>query len=216
MTKEVCWLRSRHTKYNACWSFQQGLNKISLRREVGHLITWKVHLSILKVLLYLIALLITSDHPDCLDEGMTGVVHTSLNALVKSPIVWGNLVPQLGINGRGQRTGHTVVVFAKVREVSTVEERNVSYWVMFCLWPCGRSVWGANYVQVVGILVEMRSLFGSRMRHSWCHRGHYRRSFQSIAIRLFNSSPMCSVVINPGSNCTLDRSYQDTTLVYTL
>lgn len=80
----------------------------------------------MNVLLYLIALLVTSDHPDCLDEGMSGVVHTSLNALVKSPVVWGNPVPKLGIDGRGQRTGHTVVVFAKVREVSTVEEHSVT------------------------------------------------------------------------------------------
>lgn len=85
-----------------------------------------MHLGILNVLLYLIALLVTSNHTDCLDEGMTGVVHTSLNALVKSPVVWGNLVPQLGIDSRGQCTGHTVVVFAKVREVSTVEEHNVT------------------------------------------------------------------------------------------
>lgn len=84
--------------------------------------------------LYLIALFITSNHPNCLDEGMTRVVHTSLNALVKSPVVWSDLVPQFGIDGRGQRTGHAVVVFAKVRVVSTVEEHKVTSLVMFCLW----------------------------------------------------------------------------------
>lgn len=75
--------------------------------------------------MYLISLLITSDHPHCLDERMTGVVHSRLDALVKSPAVWGGLVPQLGIDGRSQCTGHTVVVLAKVREISTVKKHNL-------------------------------------------------------------------------------------------
>lgn len=88
----------------------------------------------LNVWLYLIALLVTSNHPNCLDEGMTGVVHTSLNALVKSPVVWSDLVPQFGIDCRAKCTGHAVVVFAKVRVVSTVEEHKVTSLVMFCHW----------------------------------------------------------------------------------
>lgn len=47
-----------------------------------------------------------------------------------------------------------------------------------------------------GILVEMRSLISSRVKQSWCHRGHYRRSFQSTAIRLFNSFTLCRVMIS--------------------
>ncbi len=69
--------------------------------------------------LYLIGLLITSHHAHSLDEGMTRVVHSSLNALVKTPVIGGQLVPQLAINSRRQGRSHAVVVFAQVWVVST-------------------------------------------------------------------------------------------------
>lgn len=66
---------------------------------------------------YLVALLITSHAAHRLDERVSGVVHSGLDALVQGPAVGGELVPQFGINGRSQSRGHAVVVFPQVREV---------------------------------------------------------------------------------------------------
>ena len=70
----------------------------------------------------LIALLVPCHHAHSLDEGMPGVVHTSLNALVQGPAVRGQLVPQLAIDSWGQGTCHTVVVLPQVREVRAIKQ----------------------------------------------------------------------------------------------
>lgn len=66
---------------------------------------------------YLIALLVTGHTAHGLDEGMAGVVHPGLDALVQGPVVGGQLVPQFGVNGRRQSRGHAVVVLPQVGEV---------------------------------------------------------------------------------------------------
>lgn len=69
----------------------------------------------------LIALLISSYHAHSLDEGVSRVVHTSLDGLVQGPVVGGCLVPQVCINGWGHCRCHAVVVLPQVRVISTVE-----------------------------------------------------------------------------------------------
>lgn len=58
----------------------------------------------------LVALLISRNHADGLDERMSGIVHPGLDALVQSPVVGGFLVSQVGINGWRERCCHTVIV----------------------------------------------------------------------------------------------------------
>lgn len=82
--------------------------------------------------MYLITLLITSHHAHSLDEGMTRVVHSSLNALVKTPVIRGQLVPQTAIDRRGQSSSHAVVVFAQVWVVSTWKDEEQM--TLNCFW----------------------------------------------------------------------------------
>lgn len=51
---------------------------------------------------------------------MPGVVHPGLDALVQGPVIGGGLVPQVGVHGWGQDSGHAVVVLPQVREICTV------------------------------------------------------------------------------------------------
>lgn len=74
---------------------------------------------------YLVALLITSHAAHRLDERVSGVVDSSLDALVQGPVVGGELVPQSGINGWSQSRGHAVVVFPQVRKVGAAGEEEV-------------------------------------------------------------------------------------------
>lgn len=71
---------------------------------------------------YLIALLVTSHAAHGLDERVSGVVDSGLDALVQGPVVGGELVPQFGVNGRSQSRGHAVVVFPQVRVVRATGE----------------------------------------------------------------------------------------------
>lgn len=73
---------------------------------------------------------------------MPGVVHARLDALVQSPIVGCDLVPQFGVDGRCQRRGHAVVVLAKVGEVGAARWRGDSK------WECWRG-WGGGGVKFV-------------------------------------------------------------------
>ena len=77
---------------------------------------------------HLVALLISSHHAHCLDEGVSRVVHASLDALINGPVVGGCLVPQVCINGWGQGRCHAVVVLPQVREISTAESYQHSVW----------------------------------------------------------------------------------------
>lgn len=69
---------------------------------------------------HLIGLFITSYDAHSLDEGMARVVHTSLNALVQGPAIWGCLVTEPGVDGWRQVAGHAVVVLSQVGVLSTV------------------------------------------------------------------------------------------------
>lgn len=82
-----------------------------------------------KQIAHLIAFLVTGHHAHCLDEGMPRVVHPSLDALVHCPVIWGHLIPQTPIDWWGQSSGHAVVVFAQVREVSTVTEAEKKHYI---------------------------------------------------------------------------------------
>lgn len=70
------------------------------------------HFGISSQYFYLIGLLVTSDHAHSLYEGMAWVVHSSLDALVQGVTIGSHLVPELGIDGRGEALGHAVVVLA--------------------------------------------------------------------------------------------------------
>jgi len=71
-----------------------------------------------EVLEGLVAVLITEDASGLLSvELVAGVVHTSLDALVKGDTVGGDFVPVLLVQFFGQLTGHHIVVFGQVREV---------------------------------------------------------------------------------------------------
>lgn len=76
----------------------------------------------------LIALLISSYHAHSLDEGMSRVVHPSLDTLVQGPVVGGYLVPQACINGWSQGSCHTVVVLPQVRKICTVDSYQHNVW----------------------------------------------------------------------------------------
>lgn len=54
---------------------------------------------------------------------MSGVVHSSLDALVQGPVVGGQLVPQFGINGWSQSGRHAVVMLPQIRIVSARTKR---------------------------------------------------------------------------------------------
>lgn len=69
----------------------------------------------------LIALLVSSYHAHSLDEGVSRIVHPSLDALVQGPIAGGCLVPQVCVNGWGQGYCHAVIVLPQVGEISAVE-----------------------------------------------------------------------------------------------
>lgn len=66
---------------------------------------------------YLIALLVTSHATHCLDERVSRVVDSRLDALVKGPVVGGDFVPQFGINSWSKSRGHAVVVLPQVRVI---------------------------------------------------------------------------------------------------
>lgn len=79
---------------------------------------------ILNILLfYLIALLVTSNAAHRLNERVAGVINPCLDALVKGPVVGGQLVPKFSINGWSQSRGHAVIVFPQVREVRALREK---------------------------------------------------------------------------------------------
>lgn len=73
-------------------------------------------------LTHLVALLISSHTAHRLDERVSGVVHSGLDALVQGPVIGGHSVPQFGINGRSQSRRHAVVVFPQVGEVGAAGE----------------------------------------------------------------------------------------------
>lgn len=76
----------------------------------------------------LIALFISSYHPHSLDERMSRVVHSSLDALVQGPVVGGCLVPQADVNCWGEGSCHTVVVPPQIRKVCTIENYQHGVW----------------------------------------------------------------------------------------
>lgn len=67
---------------------------------------------------YLVGLFVPSHHAHRLDEGVSRVVHPSLDALVQGVPVGGHLVPEAGVDARCQALGHAVVVLAQVGVVS--------------------------------------------------------------------------------------------------
>ena len=71
----------------------------------------------------LVGLLVSGHHAHGLDEGVSWIVHPGLDGLVQGPVVGGGFVPEVGVDGRGQRRGHAVVVLPQVREVSAVDGR---------------------------------------------------------------------------------------------
>lgn len=73
-----------------------------------------------ELIVYLIGLLVASHHAHCLYEGVAGVVHSSLDALVQGVAAGRRLVAELGVDGGGEALSHAVVVLAKVRVVCTV------------------------------------------------------------------------------------------------
>lgn len=73
-----------------------------------------------QLIVYLIGLLVTSHHAHCLYEGVAGVVHPCLDALVQGVTAGRRLVAELSVDGGGEALGHAVVVLAKVRVVGTV------------------------------------------------------------------------------------------------
>lgn len=74
---------------------------------------------------YLVAFLVAGNHPHGFNEGVAGVIHPSLYALVQGPVIGGDFVPQSGVYGWGEVRGHAVVVFAEVRKVSTVRKQSL-------------------------------------------------------------------------------------------
>lgn len=77
----------------------------------------------LQPVIYLIGLLVPSHHAHSLYEGVSRVVHSSLDALVQSIAIGRHLVTELGIDGGGEAFGHAVVVLAKVWVVCAVGRR---------------------------------------------------------------------------------------------
>lgn len=76
------------------------------------------------VLSHLIGLLVPGNHAYSLDEGVTRVVHASLDGLVQCVAIGRGPVAQLGVHGGRQVTSHAVVVLAQVWVLSAVQTYN--------------------------------------------------------------------------------------------
>lgn len=112
---------------------------------------------------YLIGLFVPSHHAHRLDEGVSRVVHPSLDALVQGVPVGGHLVPEAGVDARRQALGHAVVVLAQVGVVSAAgrEIRGITA-------SPGQSFWivcGAKSVVILGLCAALNFRREGRF---WC------------------------------------------------
>merc|ERR550519_1427372 len=92
---------------------------------------------------HFIALFITSDQSDGHNEGMTRVVYTSLDALIKGTAIRSDTITKLSIHSRCQVLGHHIVVLGQVRVVAASRKLHVSIrrpaasLLLVTVGPCG-------------------------------------------------------------------------------